>query len=93
MIQKRMGARDECRNKGDERNRENGKHRWNSCGSEVGKDEKKRGREPSKQNRKKQIRNELGRKGKTEATEEATGHCESWREAEAGRSGKEKRES
>ena len=36
--------------------------------------------------------NQSGRKGKTEATEEATGHRRSWREAETGRSGTEKRE-
>lgn len=39
------------------------------------------------------MRNQLGQKGKTGATKEANGHCESWREAETGRSGKEKRES
>ena len=48
-----------------------GKHQRNGCGSEVGKDERKRGRELSKRNRTEGMGNQAGRKRKTGATKEA----------------------
>ena len=43
---------------------EEGKHSWNSCGSEARKGERKRTAKPSKQNRKERTGNQPGEKRK-----------------------------
>ena len=43
-----------------------GKHLWNSCGSEAGKSEKKRTAKPSTGTWKEGTRNQAGEKGETE---------------------------
>ena len=43
-----------------------GKHLWNSCGSEAGKGERKRTAKPSTGTRAEDMRNQVGEKGETE---------------------------
>ena len=50
-----------------------GKHLWNSCGSETGKDEKKRTAKPSTGTWKEGMRNQAGEKGETEEARAETG--------------------
>ena len=50
-----------------------GKHLWNSCGSEAGKSEKKRTVEPSTGTWKESMRNQAGEKGETEEARAETG--------------------
>ena len=54
-----------------------GKHLWNSCGSETGKGERKRTVEPSTGTWKEGMRNQAGEKGETEEvrTESGTGEA------------------
>ena len=62
-----------CRNEGDERNQGEGKHLWNGCGSEAGKDEKERTEKPSKRNWKERMRNQPGKKRKDLSDERSEG--------------------
>ena len=49
-----------------------GDHLWNGCGSEAGKDERKRAEKPSKRTGKECMRNQAGKNGETvEARAEA----------------------
>ena len=50
-----------------------GKHLWNSCGSEAGKSKKKRTVEPSTRTWKEGMRNQAGEKGETEEARAETG--------------------
>ena len=50
-----------------------GKHLWNGCGSEAGKDERKRTAKPSTGTRKEGMRNQAGEKGETEEVRAETG--------------------
>ena len=50
-----------------------GKHLWNSCGSEARKSEKKRTVEPSTRTWKEGTINQVGEKGETEESREETG--------------------
>ena len=53
--------------------RTEGKHLWNSCGSEAGKSKKKRTAEPSTGTWKEGMRNQAGEKGETEEARAETG--------------------
>ena len=53
--------------------RTEGKHLWNSCGSEAGKSEKKRTAKPSTGTWKEGMRNQVGEKGETEEARAETG--------------------
>ena len=50
-----------------------GKHLWNSCGSEAGKSEKKRTAKPSTRTWKEGMRNQAREKGETEEARAETG--------------------
>ena len=50
-----------------------GKHLWNSCGSEAGKSEKKRTAKPSTGTWKESMRNQAGEKGETEEARAESG--------------------
>ena len=50
-----------------------GKHLWNSCGSEAGKSKKKRTVKPSTRAWKEDMRNQVGEKGETEEARAETG--------------------
>ena len=50
-----------------------GKHLWNSCGSEAGKSERKRTVEPSTGTWKEGMRNQAGEKGETEEARAESG--------------------
>ena len=53
--------------------RTEGKHLWNSCGSEAGKSEKKRTAKPSTGTWKEGMRNQAGEKGETEEARAESG--------------------
>ena len=53
--------------------RTEGKHRWNSCGSEVGKGERKRTAKPSTRNRKEDMGNQVGEKAESQGSESGEG--------------------
>ena len=50
-----------------------GKHLWNSCGSEAGKSERKRTAKPSTGTWKERMRNQAGKKGETEEAKAESG--------------------
>ena len=50
-----------------------GDHLWNGCGSEAGKDERKRAEEPSTRTGRERMRDQVGRNGETEEARAETG--------------------
>ena len=67
-----------------------GNHLWNGCGSEAGENERKPSEKPSMRTREECMRNQAGKNGETQEVRTEGGHRGSNCEAEAGRTERKK---
>ena len=69
-----------------------GDHLWNGCGSEAGKDERKRAEEPSTRTGRERMRDQAGRNGETEEARAEAASRKATVRRSCGRTERKKRE-
>ena len=73
--QNRMEVDERKRKRGESpKARARGKHRWNSCGSETGRDERKQTESRVRRTRKEDMRNQVGKNGESQRSESGRVH-------------------